>query len=480
MQKYEVEKNKFDVYTMLNGVVGEDFHWFPCKLRQFFFKIESKMSNIKTLNRAEIANQSLTNILNLIRKEVTITRQNIEQFSELGRTVVTSRLNKLNELNLIEENKLGITSGGRAPKLVEFQKSAGLILVANLDQTAIGAGIADLAGNLIMEHHEAIDLTAPPNETIKRLIRLFNWLLEKHGQTDAVWGISISAPSPIPDINDELFLSKTPIFLPGWEEALIVEKLISHFGVPVWLRSGVELMTMGELKAGAGKNLKDMLLIKIGQRISAGLIFNGELYRGATGAAGLIGQLPVNVGEQYLPLEMVAGAENIKRLGHQAVKDDESQYLSDILKRNDQLTSTDIGQAAMAGDVKSIDIISNAGRLIGHGIASITSLLNPTLIVLSGDLATTNDVLLAAVREIVYKESHPLVTRDLKIQRSQMGNSAGLVGAALVAVESLFSSEILKEWILLGKPSEHFAFKETLLQVNLNLKKTATKKSLSI
>lgn len=431
------------------------------------------MSDIKTLNRAEIANQSLTNILNLIRREVTITRQNIERFSELGRTVVTSRLNKLNELNLIEENKLGATSGGRAPKLVEFQKSAGLILVANLDQTAIGVGIADLAGNLIMEHHEAIDLTAPPNETIERLIRLFNWLLEKHEQTDAVWGISISAPSPIPDIDDELFLSKTPLFLPGWEEALIVEKLISHFGVPVWLRSGVEMMTMGELKAGAGKNLKDMLLIKIGHRISAGLIINGELYRGATGAAGLIGQLPVNVDNQYLPLEMVAGTENIEKQGRLAIQNDQSQYLADILDRSNQLTSTDIGQAAMAGDVKSMDIISNAGRLIGHGIASITSLLNPTLIVLSGDLVTTNDVLLAAVREIVYKESHPLVTRDLKIQRSQMGSSAGLVGAALVAVESLFSNEILKEWILLGKPSEHFAFKETLSQVNLSLRKIA-------
>lgn len=421
--------------------------------------------------KSEIASQSLTKILNLIRSETVITRQEIERLSEFGRTIVTSRLGKLSELNLIEENQLGATSGGRAPKLVEFKKYAGCILVANLDQTAIGAGIADLSGNLIMEHHEASNLTAPPKQTIDRLIILFEWLIEKHGHMGPVWGISISAPSPVPDTSDDLFLSKTPFFLPGWEEACLIEKLISHFKVPVWLRSSVEMMTMGELKAGAGKNVKDMIFLKVGQRIGAGIVFNDQLYRGANGAAGLIGQLPVKVGDHYIPLEVAAGADSIEKQGNIAAKNGESPYLADILKRNNQLTSVDIGQAALSGDLTSMDIISKAGRLIGHSIASLTSMLNPALIILSGNLALTNDVLLAAVREVVYRESHPLVTRDLEILRSQMGSSAGLVGAALVAVEALFSNEMLRGWILTGKPFEHLAFIHTLNVVNSRLEK---------
>lgn len=424
----------------------------------------------------DMASQSLTNILNLIRSETVITRQEIERHTELGRTVVTSRLSKLSELGLIEENQLGETSGGRAPKLVEFKKYAGCILVANLDQTAIGAGIADLSGNLIMEHHEASNLTAPPKQTINRLITLFEWLIEKHGHIGPVWGISISAPSPVPNTSDDLFLSRTPFFLPGWEEACLIEKLISHFKVPVWLRSSVEMMTMGELKAGAGKNVKDMLFLKVGQRIGAGIVFNDSLYRGANGAAGLIGQLPIKVDNQYIPLEVAAGADSIEKEGNIAAKNGESPYLAEILKRNNQLTSVDIGQAALSGDITSMDIISKAGRLIGHSIASLTSMLNPAVIILSGNVALTNDVLLAAVREVVYRESHPLVTRDLKILRSQMGSSAGLVGAALVAVEALFSNEILRGWILTGKPFEHLEFINTLKITNARLKEFQTEK----
>ena len=88
-------------------------------------------------------------------------------------------------------------------------------------------------------------------------------------------------------------------------------------------------------------------------------------------------------------------------------------------------------------------------------MATLTNTLNPDLIVLSGMLVQTNDILLAGIREAVYGASHPLVTRDLRIIRSQMGNSAGLVGAARVASEALFAPAFLKDWVIQGKPTLH-------------------------
>ncbi|MEQ9692537.1 MAG: hypothetical protein RLO48_22720, partial [Bauldia litoralis] len=79
-----------------------------------------------------------------------------------------------------------------------------------------------------------------------------------------------------------------------------------------------------------------------------------------------------------------------------------------------------------------------------------------------GSIVQTNDILLAAVRETVYGESHPMVTRDLRILRSQLGSSAGLVGAAMVVVDGLFDHATLRGWILNGSPLRHPEFAEAM------------------
>ena len=129
--------------------------------------------------------------------------------------------------------------------------------------------------------------------------------------------------------------------------------------------------------------------------------------------------------------------------------------MADLLRRGSEITPIEVSQAAQIGDPASSAILSKSGHLIGQVVATLANALNPEMIVLSGTLVQTNDILLAGIREAVYGASHPLVTRDLRIIRSQMGSSAGLVGAARVASEALFSPAFLKDWILQGKPTMH-------------------------
>lgn len=411
---------------------------------------------------AEAAARSLATVLDLVRTGQAATRQEIERASELGRAIVADRLATLAELGLVDESELGAATGGRAPRLVRFEKDAARILVATLDQTAIGVALADLSGNLLIEHHEAIDLADPPAATVDRLAALFDWLLEKDQHSRPIWGIGISMPGPVQAPPGKRYLSSTPPLLPGWEGYLFVETLLARFGAPVWLRSSVETMAVGELAEGSANRSTEMLFIKVGKRIGAGLVLHGRLYRGANGAAGLIGQLPVELGGRRGSLDALAGSDNIAREGHAAAEDGRSPALSDILHRAGEVTAIDVGQAAQMGDPISMEIMSQSGRMIGHVVASLTSLLNPSLIVLSGSIAQTNDILLAAVREAVYRESHPLVTRDLRIGASQLGSSAGLLGAALVVVEELFDPEALRSWVIRGTPIESPDFAESL------------------
>jgi predicted NBD/HSP70 family sugar kinase len=270
-----------------------------------------------------------------------------------------------------------------------------------------------------------------------------------------LWGISISVPGPVLTDPNAAFLLETPNFLPSWDKSGLVEALMQRFDAPVWMNSNVDAMTMGELHGGTGIDQQTMLFIKVGQRIGAGLVSNGQPYRGAVSATGLIGQLPVTSGDTTGTLDAMAGANMIKARGTEAAQSGESAYLAEILVRGTEITAIEVCQAAQMGDAVSTEIIVQSGRLIGGVVATLANMLNPQLIVIAGSIAQTSDILLASVREAVYGASHPLVTRDLRILRSQMGNSAALLGAAGIAVSALFDPTFLKGWILLGSPTRH-------------------------
>lgn len=414
----------------------------------------------------ETAAPSLVELLNLVRTGAANTRQELERQSEFGRAVVADRLTMLGDLRLVDESELGTATGGRAPRLVRFAARRAAILVATLDQTAIGVGVADLSGKLLTEHHEAADLTAPPAELAERLTALFRWSMERHAPQGSIWGISLSVPGAVQGATEGDFLTATPPVLPAWEGFPLVETLTRDFGVPVWMRSSVETMTMGELHAGAGIGTRSMLFLKVGRRIGAGIVCDGQLYRGAHGAAGLIGSLPVTSGGRSGPLDALAGSDMIQREGLAAAQDGRSPMLADIQRRGGEITAIEVSQAAQIGDPASVAILTESGHLIGQVVATLANALNPELIVLSGSIVQTNDILLAALREAVYGASHPFVTRDLRIIRSQMGSSAGLVGAARVASEQLFAPAFLKEWVMQGSPLSHPAF--TALQDRLS------------
>jgi predicted NBD/HSP70 family sugar kinase len=400
---------------------------------------------------SESAHGSLAVLLNLVRSGAATTRQELERQSELGRAVVADRLATLIQLGLIEEGDLGPAIGGRAPRHVRFRERTGMILVAVLDNASVSIGVSDASGRLLAEHHEAAELAAGPQSVLDRLATLFSWMLEEHGAEGGVWGIGLAAPGPVEKADGQKLFAPMLTAFRNWEGFPFVEELALRIGAPVWVRSGVQMMTMGELKAGAGHGVDDMIFVKLGRSISAGVISEGTLHRGAQGASGLIGQ--TTVGDRTL--EAIAGSDAIVEEARLAAEALRSPYLAAASAKNGEVTVTDVGHAAQLGDAFCIDLLARCGRAVGEMLAPMANLLNPSLIVLGGTVAQTGDILLAAVREAVYRQSHPMVTRELRILRSQMGGSAGLVGAAQVVAEALFAPRFLQGWITLGSPREH-------------------------
>ncbi len=399
----------------------------------------------------DAAQTSLALLLNLVRTETATTRQELERHSELGRAVVADRLTTMIDLGLLREGELGQATGGRAPRQMRFRQDAGSLLVSAIDQNSIALGIADLNGQMLVEHHEAAQLDAGPKAVLERLATIFDWLL-KETEKPAPWGIGLALPGPIE--KPVAAFGTVPVLqgVQSWQGFPFLERLSVRFGVPIFARSGVQTMTMGEAKAGGGRGYSDIIYVKLGRSISAGLISEGRLHRGAQGAAGMIGHS--RVGDEVLGA--VAGADALAREGTVAAEEGRSPYLAQALARQGEVSVVDIGHAAQMGDLFCVELLGRCGRMVGEALAPLTNLINPALIVIGGLVAESGgDSLLAGIREAVYRQSHPMVSRDLQIMRSQMGASAGLVGAAQVVVEELFSPWTLPGWIGHGTPLRH-------------------------
>ena len=412
--------------------------------------------------RVDAEQQSLALILNLIRREEANTKLEIERISGLGRAIVSDRVTTLAELKLADESELGQASGGRAPRNIRFNDKAGLFLVAHMDQSTIGMAVADLNGKLLFEHHEPSDVVADHQAVLTRITSLFDWALEQHRNNRAVWGIGLSFEGPVEQADNQAFSSPVLHFLPTWDGSHFVESLVAKYGAPVWVRNATQMTTLGQLRAGGGQSADNMLFVDLGKEITAGIVCDGRLYRGAQGGAGLIGH--ISIGEDAtVPckcgnigcLEAVAGADAISRSATRAAREGQSVELAELLEANGELSPTDVATAAIMGDAFSAELLARSGRLIGTTIAALTNSFNPSLIVLGGPWAQNSDILLATIREAVYRRSHPLISRDLKILRSQMSGSATLVGLALSIVDDVFAPYPLARWVKLASPLHH-------------------------
>lgn len=405
---------------------------------------------------------SLAAVLDLVRSGTARTRPEIGRRSGLGRTVVTQRVNQLTERGLLEEGPLGPSSGGRAPRELRFRARAGLVLAAELGATSIAVGIADLAGQVLAEHEEPADIALGPDHILGRVEELFDDLLagvrsDEDSAELAVWGVGIGLPGPVEFATGK---PSAPPIMPGWDGYPVRDRLTARFDAPVWVDNEVNAMALGELRAGSAKGQQDILYVKIGTGIGAGLVSGGKLHRGSQGCAGDIGHAAVADEAEVVCrcgntgcLEAYAGGAALARDGLAAARQGRSEILADVLARTGTVTAADISHAAQSGDRVSVELLTRAGRLIGSLLATLVSFYNPALVIIGGGVAGAGDLLLAAVRESVYRRSLPLATRELRITRSTLSDRAGLVGATFMVIDELFTPERLAHWVDSGAPA---------------------------
>jgi glucokinase-like ROK family protein len=399
----------------------------------------------------------LVTVLDLIRCGRARSRPELVRISGLGRGAVTQRVAELLDSGLLIESELGRSTGGRPPRELAVRADAGLVLVAPLGATHVAVGVTDLTGRLIDFIEEPAAIAAGPDRTLHRLEQLIDELLARPAVPHVpLYGIGVGLPGPVE------FASGTPVsppIMPGWDGYPVRARLADRYDVPVWVDNDVNLMALGELRVGAAQNQQDVIFVKIGTGIGAGLISSGRLHRGTQGAAGDIGHTTVDVASAVVCrcgnvgcLEALAGGAALSRDGTAAAGDGRSPFLREVLRGGQPITASDVAAAAQHGDPVAVELLGRSGRLVGETVATLVNFFNPSLVLVGGGVALAGDVMLAAVRQAVYRRSLPLATRELRIQRSTLSPDPGLPGAAHMVLDELFSRERLGRWLPAGSP----------------------------
>ncbi len=143
-----------------------------------------------------------------------------------------------------------------------------------------------------------------------------------------------------------------------------------------------------------------------------------------------------------------------------------------MIERQGDVMADDVRHGAQLGDAFCAELLARSGRLIGESLAPLVNLLNPAVVVLAGPLAHSGEIVLATVREAIYRRSHPLVTRDLRIVRSELAGSAELVGAAGLAVDEVFTPARAREWITSGTPRRQASFQAFIAEAKERKRKS--------
>lgn len=380
--------------------------------------------------RATPAGQGPGAVLAVILRNGGATRTQLEAETGLSRPTITERLRALAAAGYVKTTSRRQASGGRPAQLIEFNERAYVSLCVDIGEEGARIAVADLKATILADVVIPIQVADGPESVIAEISAAGHELLAApQFARDRLGGVAIGLPAPV-DFGTGRTIGWS--VMAGWEGYDVKARFEREFHVPVFVDNDVNLLCLAEHRLH-WPDVTHLFFVKVGTGIGSGLVVDGQVNRGYLGAAGDIGHAHVpghgdplcRCGNRGC-LESLAGGWALAR------------DLQEVSPKYDEVHSArDVSATIQRGDSEAMALIREAGRVVGQAVAFATSLLNPAVIVVGGELARAGDHLVAGIRELVYQKSLPLATKDLVITLSSLDTSAGVVGAALLVADAL-------------------------------------------
>ena len=245
----------------------------------------------------------------------------------------------------------------------------------------------------------------------------------------SIIGVGLGSPGLIDKKGETIIFSPN---LPRWRNIPIKRMIAERFSMPCVLENDANAATWGEKWVGAGREVSSLVMLTLGTGVGGGIVIDNKLWRGANNVAAEIGHMVIQTnGPQcscgnYGCVEVFASATGMVRRFKELLK----SGVSSSLKGLSEITARAINDAAFQGDKAALDIIKETGQYLGIALVNIMHVLNPEMIVLTGGMIGSGELLMNPVKEVISQRAFEASYKDTKIVFSKLGNDAGIIGAA--------------------------------------------------
>lgn len=352
----------------------------------------------------------------------------------------TSLITELIEEGLISDYGKFESTGGRKANLYGLIGDAGFILGVDVKKYYINIGLLNFKKQLIHQKSRItfkLDNTA---ESLNQLIQIIqNFIKEVGIKKDKILSLGINLSGRINHTKGHSYT-----FFHFQEEPLS-EIIQEKIGIKTYLENDSRAMAFGEFCNGEVNIEKNVLFVNLDYGIGLGILIDGKVYYGKSGFSGEFGHIPFFNNEIICHcgkkgcLETEASGNALLRKFKEKIK---LGSTSSVLKKNkkvEDITLTDLIQAAQKEDVLIIELLAELGENLGKGLAVLINVFNPELIIIGGTLSETGEYLKLPIKSSINKYSLSLVNADTELKLSKLGEKAGIIGACLLAKNKALS-----------------------------------------
>jgi predicted NBD/HSP70 family sugar kinase len=382
-------------------------------------------------SQSSLHRANLERVVRAVRLAGSLTQAEIARSTGLSAATVSNIVRELRDNGTVQVTPT--SSGGRRARSVALSGDAGIVVGVDFGHSHLRVAVGNLAHQVLAEQSEPIDVDASASQCFDRAEQLVGRLVESTGiSREKVLGVGLGVPGPI-DVESGT-LGSTAI-LPGWSGINPRQELTDRLGVPVQVDNDANLGALGELVWGSGRGVKDLAYIKVASGVGAGLVVDGRIYRGPGGTAGEIGHITLDE------------SGPVCRCGNRGCLETftAARYVLELLRgsHGEGLTIPKMVQLGREGDPGCRRVIGDVGRHIGMGVASLCNLLNPSRVVLGGDLAEAGELVLGPIRESVSRYAIPSAAQRLSVVPGALGARAEVLGALALVLSEMGDSTLL-------------------------------------
>jgi N-acetylglucosamine repressor len=379
-------------------------------------------------------------IIKLIYREGSKSIPELSKIIKMSTPTVTRAVDDLLSENLILDEGIGTSSGGRRPNLFGINPVSRYVMGIDISRYFVRMGIFDLRNQPVASIRVMNEGLETKTDILKYIQEeVIKYIGDSKIPEENILGIGVALPGLI-DIRTGI--SYSYLHSDDKPASALFEEYLNH---TVYIEHDTRSMALGELAFGQAKGKQNVLCLNIGSGICISMILNGQLYRGNSGFAGEFGHIQVEADGQLCYcgkigcLETLASGTTMIRKAKKEIAEGATSSISNLVDHNlTKITSDIILSAAQNGDQFAIGLLSEIGEHLGKGIAVLIHLFNPELIIIGGELSKAGNYITDPIQQNLNKYTIAKIRKDTHISISELGENAGIMGTVALVMDKIF------------------------------------------